>query len=227
MNRRNRGILVGMSLGDGYLSTRGGSHSLHIEHSVRQLPYLEHKAARLLSIFGGKPRTVYRRSRLDKRTNVVYNQCSIAKGNKYFGYLRKRIYPHGAKRYTRQVLDYLTPEGIAIWYMDDGNCKLYTSKRTGRISCCQTYLATHCSKEEADILLTYFKEVWDISFKAYARKDSSYILCANTAASRQFVALIRKYVIPSMAYKLRHVPIETHECPAPVPRGEDMVQAHA
>lgn len=215
MNRRSRGILVGMSIGDGYLVRQNYSYSLRIEHSLKQLPYLEHKANKLDSIFGGKKRVVYRRDRLDKRTNKTYRSCSIAKGNKYFKYLLKRLYPNGTKTYTKQVLDYLTPEGVAIWYMDDGNCKLSISKRTGKISSCQTYLATHCTKGEAELIVDYFRETWGVVFKIYTRKDGSCVICANTQASKVFVALVRKYIIPSMAYKIRHVPVETQECLAP------------
>jgi len=206
MNKNYRGILVGMILGDGYLLSQGNHCSLTIEHSQKQIEYLKHKAKLIHSIFGGKPCKIYRRSRYDKRTNKIYKQCSLAKGNKYFKFLKKKIYCNKNKKYyTRSVLNWLTPHGLAIWYMDDGCCKARKNKN-GNITSCQTYLNTYCSLEEAQTIKTYFKEVWNIDFSIHTRKlTKTCLLCANSEASKKFIKLIRPYIIPQMQYKLRHV----------------------
>ena len=207
MNRKNRGILVGMAIGDGYICKQGQSaYSLRIEHSQKQIEYLEYKKRLLESIFGGRKINIYYRERYDRRTHSVYKQCSITKGNIYFKYLLKRLYPFGKKKYTRQILDYLTPEGIAIWYMDDGYIKSRISKKTNSISSCQTYISTYCSAKEAQIIVDYFKEVWDIHFSIHTRKKTnSCTICANTAESVKFIELVAPYIIPSMNYKMEHL----------------------
>lgn len=225
MNTEHRGLLIAMSLGDGYIARQKlGACNIVIEHSQNQLEYLQHKAKLINSIFGGKYPTIYTRERLDARTAKVYKQCSFAKGDNYFKLLHRWIYCNNNKKtYTKQILDMLTPHGIAIWYMDDGCCKLYTSKKTNKISCCQTYIATHCSETEAKLIQEYFQTTHGIDFKVYKRNSGLCEICTNTTGSKKFVELIRPYVIESMKYKIRHVPetLYVHECPTPA-MGEDI-----
>lgn len=60
MNKENRGVLVGLVLGDGCLRTYKHDTNnsvrsvLIMKHSIKQKEYLEHKAEVVLSILGGK-----------------------------------------------------------------------------------------------------------------------------------------------------------------------------
>lgn len=208
MNREHRALLIAMSIGDGYIAKQN-SYSIHIEHSQNQLEYLKHKVDLVHSIFGGNKPSIYYRERLDKRTDKVYKQCAFSKGHKYFKLLHRWIYGRNNKKsYTRAILNALTPQGLALWYMDDGWCKSRISKKTGKISSVQTSISTYCSAEEARIICDYFKEVWNINFAVHTRsKTGLCIVCANTTASKEFIELIRPYIIPSMQYKLKHVPL--------------------
>lgn len=212
MNKIDKSILIGMILGDGYLQKGKNSSTLKIEHSTQQLEYLKYKRELLIKIFGGKHPDIHIRSRVDSRNNHTYHQCWLSKTEKYLKILRDRIYLNGKKEYTEAILKKLTPEGLAIWYMDDGgNGSIYISKKTGKISSCVTYLCTDCSFEQASIIRDYFKNTYDVEFKLYNIRKDQYRLCANTSNSRKFVELIRPYIIPEMQYKIRHVPINLHE----------------
>lgn len=199
-----------MILGDGYLHTTKNPKSeyvgLKLEHSTAQVDYLKYKADILLSIFGGKTPSIYFRDRLDKRTNRTYKSCATYKSNSYLKILKGWIYKNGVKTYSNEVLNMLTPEGIALWYMDDGGKgSVYISKKTGKISSCVSYLCTDCSFEQATLLKEYFLSKWGIEFKLYNIRKDQYRLAANTANSKKLVSLVRPYIIPSMQYKISHV----------------------
>lgn len=203
MNRKDRALLIAMILGDGYLNKHGG---LNIEHSIKQEEYVQWKNDLLSKIFKDKAgrRSLFYRERLDKRTNKVYKQVSCHKQHKYLKLLRRWIYTP-EKTYTRKLLDYLTPEALAIWFMDDGNLRGYISKKTKQVASIQVSLYIHCPIDQAKIVQKYFEEKWGVVFKLYRNFDV-YYLCANTENGNKFLDIIRPYVIPSMKYKVDLIP---------------------
>lgn len=226
MNRKDRGALVGMVLGDGCLNVSRRIHSgngcmqdrneFRIVHGERQRDYCEHKAARVKQIFGGKFNVLPYKNGPGGR----YKAYGFTSSNKYYRTLKGMMYKEGKKAYTRHVLDMLTPEGIAFWYMDDGNAQTNTNK-DGYISSVSSSIATQCSKHEIEIIIEYFKVSHDINFKARCDKKCSegkqFYIQSNTTESRKFIKLIEPYIIDSMRYKLRHVAnLDSHECQAPV-----------
>ena len=189
MEKRKKALLVGMAIGDGHLNSNSGV-ALEISHSGKQLKYLEHKRDILHSLLGGK------RPRIHKRKNR--NEYKISKGHRYFRYIKKLLYPNGKKTYTRKMLDYLTPEAIAIWWMDDGSL----GKEKTALS---YHFYTYTSKEEAQIIIDYFKETWNINFYMIRRQLKccvAYYLKCRTKEGRKFSILIKDFVIPSMRYKI-------------------------
>lgn len=227
MNREDRGILVGMVLGDGYLNVRNRlkdgkykyeSSELVIVHSVKQKDYCLHKADLVRRIFGGNFSLTNRTAKLSN--GKCYQLIGFSKSNKYFRILKKMMYVDREKRITPQVLNMLTPHGIAIWYMDDGHARVNINKN-GYVSSCSTDLSTCCSQEEAIATCNWFKEVYDINFKPYPTKGRFSIRC-NTDDSHKFARIVEPFIIPSMRYKLQHVAdLKLHERQAP--KGDDIV----
>lgn len=209
MNRGERALLVGMSLGDGYINIK---HELRIKHSRVQRPYIEYKADLLKKIFGGKCEIVDYEVVL-KSNGKTYLQSRILKSNKYFKQIRGWLYKDGNKVISRRILNMLNPEALAIWYMDDGSMGRNKNKH-GKISSVYTMLNTQCSDGEADIIIEYFKEIYNIqSVKGFSK--GAYIIRFNTKASHDFIALIEYYIVPSMKYKIRHIDkLRLHECQA-------------
>ena len=199
MNKKNKGILIGMIIGDGHLSQRKDkrwnytSNSIVIQHCLRQKEYLEYKAELLLSIFGGNKPNVR------DFNNNGYPGCRLTKTHKYFRVLRKLIYPNNIKTISRNVLNYLNPQGIAIWYMDDG-C-LSAKKRNGKIHAYELILNTYISYEDNQIIVDYFKEVWNINFTITRDKGKSRIRC-GTREARKFIEIVKPYIVPCMEYKI-------------------------
>lgn len=211
MDRAMRGALIGMTLGDGYIDARHGpSATLRVEHSVAQKEYAAFKLARVKALVGGRGEMRYR-DRLDKRTGKVYQMCGFVVGNNVFRTIHGYTYHEGVKTYSRRMLDWLTPEGMTYWYLDDGYAKQVFSR--GKLSSVYTMLYTYCSEGEAQTIIEYFTEEWKINPRKYRMYGDKWVLKFNTSESKKFVALIIDYVPACMNYKIAHVQSQLlHEC---------------
>jgi len=224
MKVETRGILIGMCLGDSYLNVRyrhngyNGyvSSEMRILHSVSQLDYCEHKAGLIKKHLGGNFSVTFGMHGPKKK----YRYCAFSVSNPYFKQIREWLYPNGVKTFSERVLRMLTPEGIAIWYMDDGNARVNRNKE-GWISSVATNIATMCNEDEIHIIQKYFQDEYGITFNLRFMKQVSegkqWLIEANTQNSREFVGLIQPYIIPSMMYKIAHVAnLGLHEHRAPL-----------
>lgn len=205
LSNEQKGLLLALCLGDGCLRKphpKTGAVQLEIGHSLKQLSYCTYKRDIIYSIFGGKtpPKIGIRKVKVNNKEHAT---CRFTKTNDYFIALRKKLYPYGRKTITRKLLDTLTLQGIAIWYMDDGSCYFKESEIDGHSICIDLRIATHCfTKEEHEIIVDYFKEVWGINFYTfYSKTRDVYCIRANKQAAIKFIELIKPYVIPEMQYK--------------------------
>jgi hypothetical protein len=224
MNSEDRGMLVGMVMGDGYLNVRNRltkdgykyvSSEIKISHSIAQLDYAKYKADLVRRIFGGKCNIYYFDTPL-KTTGKTYPMCAFMKSNSYFRILKKFMYVDKIKYITSDVLNMLTPHGIAIWYMDDGHARRNISK-DGFVSSVSTEIATCCSYEEVTTVINWFQSKYGIQFKPFKHVNGSFMIRCNTKDSHEFARLIQPFIIPSMLYKLSHVAdLNLHECRTPI-----------
>lgn len=206
MNKNDRSLLLGMLLGDGCLKTKrhikqDGTESIYYEyvlcHSIKQKEYLLYKLDIFHRIMGGKrPNISYEKSKLGE--SVRFSRC-----HKSFRILHKYLYSNNDKKFfTQRVLDYLTPESIAIWYMDDGGVKA-SLRPDGTVSSCQMVLSTYCTEQQADLILNYFQSKWGIlGLRKLHKKSNSWYLVFNTKEGKKLEALIEPFIIPAMMYKL-------------------------
>ena len=100
----------------------------------------------------------------------------------------------------------LTPQEIAIWYMDDGHINIRRDK--GRPCGFYIKISTCEPKEEVQTIIDFFKEQWNISFYMFheGRHEDSYSLCCGTREGLKFIELIKPYVlqVPSMIHKITY-----------------------
>lgn len=196
-----KSLMIAMVLGDGHIrivTDKRHANSkpqsvLILKHSAKQRDYLEHKANLLHLILGGK------RPRVRDINNSGYPGIVLTKNHRWFRYLRNWIYLNGVKTYQARILNCLTPEGLAIWYMDDGNLAL--QKRNGKIHARRLYLNTHKSKEENQIIINFFQEKYDIRFTQCLNRRL-YRLTCGTQEAKKFITLVEPFIIPSMFYKI-------------------------
>lgn len=225
MKVETRGILIGMGLGDAHINVRYRMHNklypyvsseMRILHSIHQLDYCQHKAGLVRQHLGGNFSVTFGMHGPDKK----YRYCAFSVSNPYFRQIKQWLYVGKVKTFSRHALDMLTPEGIAIWYMDDGSAQ-YNRNKEGWISSVSTSIATMCSHDEAIIIQNFFKEEYGILFNLRFDKrrpdGKQWFVEANTNNSKEFVGLIQPYVIPSMLYKIAHVAsLGLHENRAPL-----------
>lgn len=195
MNSDERGILIGMLLGDANLRLQDSRKTavLTIKHAKRQEQYLRHKAGLLGSVLGGAP------PKVADFDNNGFPGVKARKTAKHLRPFRNWLYHGGRKTITRQILDWLTPHGIALWYMDDGN--LAAKRRRGKVHAYDLYINCHGSLENANQICGYFREVWGVEFRPHLNNRLYRIRC-GTIQARLFIDIIRRFIIPEMAYKI-------------------------
>ena len=89
--------------------------------------------------------------------------------------------------------------------MDDGHINVNTS--TARSSIQHTIRISTCvDKKTADMMVDYFKQVWQVSFITYKERSKYYsILTSGEDNCIKFINIIKPYImqLPSMWYKIR------------------------
>lgn len=197
MDKRKKSVLIGLILGDGYLNPNSGV-ALEIVHGSDQKFYLEYKAKLLAKLLHCKEPKIYHR--------VSNDTYKISKGHRYFRILRKWIYKHKEKRFSKKILKYLTPEAIALWWMDDGTHSIDIRKSTGKITAHAFKLYTFTNEEDTQNIIDFFKEIYDIKFYPLKHRLKSgeirYYLQCRTKEGRKLSDLLRPYILPEFSYKI-------------------------
>lgn len=219
LTKEQKSLLLALCIGDGCLRKphpKSGNVQLEIAHSTKQEAYCKWKRDLIYQIFGGKnpPKIGYRTIKL-KGNDKEYKACRFTKVHPYFTHLRKILYPDNIKVMTREILEMLNIQGIAIWYMDDGSFYKKDNKNGTKSICFDLRISTDSfSYEENVIICDFFKEKYGINFYPYQpHKDRKYswIIRANKQAAIKFINLIKPYIIPEMAYKINYKDNNFHE----------------
>ena len=151
IKKEHRNLLIAMSIGDGYLNKNG---YLDIWHSPKQKEFVDYKYDLIRMFCNIKPEVINRSG---------FNSYGFrTKSEDFLKLLRRIIYKNGKKNITRKILNRLNALGVAIWYMDDGHINI---RKTGdKIHGFYIKIATCEPIEQVEIIINYFKEVWDVSF---------------------------------------------------------------
>lgn len=200
LSKEQKSLLIGLLLGDGTISS---NCVFKLSHSEAQREYLEWKVG-LLDVHGIKNNGVkeYISScGYNTGKKVLYSQMSL---NPTIKALRRTVYTP-KKHITRKLLNWITPLGLAIWYMDDGCINVNTSKQRSSIQH-TIKIATCVDLDTAQVIIDYFKEVWDVQFRPFKEGAGTYSVASSTESDcAAFIQIIRPYVeqVPSLLYKIR------------------------
>lgn len=202
-NKESRNLIIGMLLGDGTISN---NYVFKLSHGYKQKEYLEWKI-NLLNEYGIKNnglKEYVSTCGYNLGSIVYYSQMSVIP---FIKVLRRVIYKPIKNYANRKILNRLNSLGLAIWYMDDGHINI--RKTDDKIHGFYIKIATCLYKEQNQVIIDYFKEVWNISFYQFKEGKSgknTYSLCCGTQEGIKFIELIKPYVesCPSMLYKIQY-----------------------
>lgn len=202
ITKESRNLLIALLLGDGTISN---NNVFKLSHCKEQRDYLEWKIEQLKNVGlrnnGLKEYISIKGYNIGKK--VYYTQLNIIP---FIKVLRRVFYKPYKKLGNRKLLNRLDAKGIAIWYMDDGHINY--RKTNGKVHGFYIKIATCIPKEELQIIIDYFKEVWDIEFYMFheGKKENSYSLCCGTKEGIKFINIVKPYVeqVPSMIHKIQY-----------------------
>jgi hypothetical protein len=189
LNDRQVELLYGTLLGDSTLSSRSESTArISWSHCIKQKPYSDYKR----QLFG------------DAISSESYDDNVKAtkvqgKTTYQLKHIFDKFYPNGKKVVPLDVDKYLTPEAIALWYMDDGSFTRYKENRNSIVCNIHAYAFI---EEDIDRLINVFSIKYKIEArKIYDTKRNGYMIRISRLEALKFIALVAPYVIESMKYK--------------------------
>lgn len=193
LNSLQREIIRGGLLGDGALSrihpkTHKSSMGIRFRmgHGKKQKKYLLWKA----SFFKNIPHSI-----TTNKEGAVF--CDLKPLPELYK-LRQSIYREKHKFLTPEFITSLTPLSLAIWYMDDGHLDIRDKQKTkARIQIC--IKAIH--PQSRPLLQTHLETKYDIKTNIRYQGDRP-ILSFDQTNTEKFLSLIKRYIHPSMNYKL-------------------------
>lgn len=198
INRRGRDLIIACSLGDGCINKQG---QLMFNHSWKQHEYAlwKYNLLRDNGIKVGKFRRVENSNGYLKYTIQYRYNSSVRMFNKV---LRRVMYKNGKKQYVRKLLNRLTPQGLAIWFMDDGT--ILRRKYRGKYKGFYLRISTYCSSEQADEIIKYFNEEHNIFPTKVCEhcKGNLYTINFGAKEGKKLIEIIKPYMCPAMMYKV-------------------------
>jgi hypothetical protein len=181
-------ILFGLLLGNASLQTYTGGKTWRIRFSQSNVDYLFH----LYCIFVDYVKTPPKEFISDYgHRRWTFNTTVTPLGLKF----SKMFYKKNKKKMPskKDLVLYLSPIGLAYWFMDNGSLKS---------NCLSYYLCTDCfNLDELKVIREVFKEKYDIDI-SFHKQRSNYRIYIPKRESKKFYNLIEKYVYISMKYKL-------------------------
>lgn len=203
ITKNSRNLLIGMLLGDGTIQS---NNVFKLAHSESQKDYLEWKIKQLnnVGIRNNGIKSYIKTCGYNLGVPVYYTQLNITP---FIKVLRRVFYKPTKTIGNRKLLNRLDAKGIAIWYMDDGHINIRRDK-DGRPMGFYIKIATCLPKTELQVIIDYFKEVWNINFYMFheGKKEDSYSLCCGTKEGLKFIEIVKPYVsqVPSMMHKITY-----------------------
>lgn len=195
MSKHVQAILIGLILGDGYLSKPVGKKKstsyLDLKYDENYLEYLRwiHKELKELH-----PSEI-------KKKKGFHQYRFYTKAREDIGFLRDIFYPNGTKIIPSNIVKYLKdPITLAIWYQDDGTLD-YRDKYHAN-----SLFATHCfTKEECDLLVGALHQIYNLDVRVcrcFMRGKLYFRLYVTSKSMPAFMKIITPYTQRCFHYKL-------------------------
>lgn len=211
LTNRQKEIIIGSLMGD---AGKMSSSSVKMKQSVKQKEYLLWKFTELHE--HASLNSLKEEQYLDKRYNKVNHQIRFyTNANTDIETILSMFYKSGHKTITPEILNLLTPLGIAVWFMDDGTTDWKERQiLQGNKSNPSSLLCTDSfSLPELEIMCEWFEVTHGIIAIPKIRQNPQstvYRIFFNTVEHIKLLALISPYIIPSMKYKVDYEEYKKH-----------------
>ena len=118
LSNLERNVIIGTTLGDGFLERNGKNCRLRIQHSITQKPFVcfKHQILKAHSL------SIKSFAQYDKRTGKTYQKVAFdTKTLSCFNEFKEQFYVNKEKRVPKNIINLLCdPLALAVWYLDDG-----------------------------------------------------------------------------------------------------------
>jgi hypothetical protein len=192
LTEEQREALVGLLLGDAHLETQnhGRTYRLKIEQSEAHRAYVEH----LYRLFESWVLTPPQPKQRDSRGHVSTNWWFQTVSHGAFRFYAQQFYREGRKCVPKLIHRWLTPRGLAYWFMDDGSLKWEKSR---------VVLFNTQGFDQTDVQRLIRAVEQQFAVEAYLRRQPEGFQIAIAGRSlERFVRLIGPFLLPEMTYKL-------------------------
>jgi len=214
MKRNRYYTLIGLTIGDGNIHNpklkNGSKRSyLDIAHHLKHQDYIEYKKSILDDISINCKIGIKRSKNIPKLTKVY------TKGYHILENIRKVFYKNGHRKFYKRWVKNITPEILAIYWMDDGCFVKAINKKknnyeyhSGDISCMSYDLKSVENLQKC--FLKYNIKSYLYYSKRYNGKGDGYGIRFSRPNLYKLCELIKPYVlkIPSMHYKINYLQSE-------------------
>src|SRR3989344_1208419 len=194
METKARAILIGLILGDGYLTKPFGSSTksmLDIKYHEKSLEYLQwmHKELQELQL-----------SEIKKKKGASQYRF-YTKTRDDIGRLHEIFYPGGVKHIPKGITKYLKdPLTLAVWYQDDGKLDFRSKYHSDSL------FATYCFPyDECELLANALRVNFDLDVrvcKCQMRGKMYYSLYVTSKSMDLFMQIIEPHIQKCFYYKL-------------------------
>lgn len=196
-----KGAIIGTLLGDSYISNRGEFGCEQISEEL-----IKYKADIISSIHPDIKVYLDSRQRDSNGFNNNPKKTFRIQTNRhpYFLKLREELYKESGKQVSSSILNKLTPEGIALWFMDDGYCDYKKSNNTKNLRICTDSFDSFSIEQ----IQTYFNNELNIPTKVMMHKARAgytpkpRVSLGGSKPMQDFVVLVYKYFLPKFYYKI-------------------------
>ena len=193
---RQKDILYGTLLGDGYLRpTNGGksncSYSLALCHGEKQLNYLKWKRKEFENFVTSTGFAVNARPFKGNAPTYAFSTIS----HPFLKEARSVCYStNGKKDITAEWMEKISPLALAVWYMDDGSL----NKKYHTIVLCTNSFSLNGQM----LAIGHLRDRFGLHAVLESRRNDQTVIRINASESRKFMDIVSPHVPSCMSYKL-------------------------
>jgi len=192
LTQEQREVLVGILLGDASLESLNGgrTYRVKIEQSDRHRAYIRHLHALFRPwVLTGPLEKLRTLANGSQATSWAFQTVSHGA----FRFYAHQFYLHGKKRVPKSIRRWLTPRGLAYWFMDDGSMKSRQSKGV-------VFNTQRFTRADVEKLIEVLRIRFGLNTKVRHQREGNQIYVSGGSFD-DLQRWLDSYLIPEMRYK--------------------------